>query len=69
MIWRRSGSSATVQHQAGKTARYGPPVPVPDYETLMGPTLVVLADGQPRTRTQLRDAVAPLAGVDGEISW
>ena len=41
-------------------------MPVPDYETLMRPTLAVLADGQPRTRPQLRDAVAPLAGVDGE---
>ena len=41
-------------------------MPVPDYESLMRPTLVVLADGQPRTRPQLRDAVAPLAGVDGE---
>jgi restriction system protein len=32
----------------------------------MRPTLAVLADGQPRTRGQLRDAVAPMAGVSGD---
>lgn len=39
---------------------------VPDYETLMRPTLMALADGQPKTRGQLREAVAPVAGVQGE---
>jgi restriction endonuclease Mrr len=39
---------------------------VPDYETLMRPTLAALADGQPRTRSQLREAVAPVAGVYGD---
>lgn len=39
---------------------------VPDYETLMRPTLAALADGQPKTRGQLREAVAPVAGVFGE---
>ena len=39
---------------------------VPDYETLMRPTLGALADGQPRTRAQLRDSVAPVAGVHGD---
>ena len=39
---------------------------VPDYETLMKPTLTALADGQPRTRGQLREAVAPVVGVHGD---
>jgi restriction system protein len=41
-------------------------MPVPDYETLMRPTLAALADGQPRTRGQLREAVAPIADVSGD---
>jgi restriction system protein len=40
-------------------------VAVPDYETLMEPTLAALADGNPWTRGQLRDAVAPVAGIAG----
>jgi restriction system protein len=39
---------------------------VPDYETLMRPTLAALADGQPQTRSQLREAVAAAAGVSGD---
>ena len=35
---------------------------VPDYETLMRPTLAALADGQPQTRGQIRDAVAHATG-------
>lgn len=31
---------------------------VPDYETLMRPTLIALSDGQARTRGQVRDSVA-----------
>jgi restriction system protein len=41
-------------------------VAVPDYETLMRPTLAALADGQPQTRSQLREVVAPAAGVSDE---
>ena len=43
-----------------------PAVAVPDYETLMRPTLAALADGQPQTRSELREVVAPAAGVSGE---
>lgn len=39
---------------------------VPDYETLMRPTLAALADGQPRTRSQVREVVAPAADVSGD---
>jgi restriction system protein len=39
---------------------------VPDYETLMRPTLAAPADGQPKTRGQLREAVAPVAGMSAE---
>jgi hypothetical protein len=39
---------------------------VPDYETLMRPTLAALASGQPQTRGQLRDAVAASIGVTGD---
>src|SRR6478672_10160487 len=38
-------------------------MPVPDYETLMQPILAALADGSSRTRTQIREAVAPAVGV------
>ena len=37
---------------------------VPDYETLMRPTLAVLASGQPQTRSQIRDVVAADTGID-----
>lgn len=37
---------------------------VPDYETLMRPTLAALSHGRPRTRGQLRDAVAPVIGLE-----
>jgi len=40
-------------------------VAVPGYETLMKPTLAALADGNPWTRGQLRDAVAPVVGIAG----
>lgn len=36
---------------------------VPDYETLMRPTLAALAAGQPQTRGQIRDAVAAAIGI------
>jgi len=36
---------------------------VPDYETLMRPTLTALATGQPQTRSQIRDAVAAATGI------
>jgi restriction system protein len=32
----------------------------------MSPTLAALADGRPQTRSQLREVVAPTAGVFGE---
>jgi restriction system protein len=43
-----------------------PPMAVPDYETLMRPTLAALADRQPRTRSQVREVVAPAADVSGD---
>ncbi len=36
---------------------------MPDYETLMRPTLAALATGQPQTRSQVRDAVAAAVGI------
>ena len=39
---------------------------VPDYETLMRPTLSALADGNPWKRGELREAIAPVVGVYGE---
>jgi restriction system protein len=39
---------------------------VPDYETLMRPTLAALVSGQPQTRGQLRDAVAASIGITGD---
>jgi len=41
-------------------------VAVPDYQTLMRPTLAALSDGRPQTRSQLREVVAPAAGVFGD---
>jgi restriction system protein len=41
-------------------------VGVPDYETLMRPTLAALASGQPQTRGQIRDAVAAATGIGGD---
>lgn len=38
---------------------------VPDYESLMQPTLAALADGNQWTRGQLRDAVALTVGIEG----
>jgi restriction system protein len=38
-------------------------VGVPDYETLMRPTLAALANGQPQTRGQIRDTVATATGM------
>jgi len=38
-------------------------VAIPDYETLMLPTLAALGSGEPRTRAQLLDAVAVATGV------
>src|SRR4051794_35620843 len=38
-------------------------VAVPDYETLMRPTLAALGNGQPHTRGQIRDAVAASTGI------
>jgi restriction system protein len=43
-----------------------PIVGVPDYETLMRPTLAALASGQPHTRGQIRAAVATAAGIGGD---
>ncbi len=39
---------------------------VPDYETLMTPTLTALSDGEPKTAAQVRDAVAATVGVTAE---
>lgn len=39
---------------------------VPDYESLMRPTLAAMANGKPQTRAGLRDAVAQAAGVSDE---
>jgi restriction system protein len=39
---------------------------VPDYETLMRPTLAALANGEPHTRSQIRDAVAAATGIGEE---
>src|SRR6478609_10520249 len=39
---------------------------VPDYETLMQPTLAALSDGTSRTRSQIREAVARAVGVSEE---
>jgi restriction system protein len=39
---------------------------VPDYETLMRPTLQALADGTPLTRSQIRDVVATTTGITGD---
>ncbi len=36
---------------------------MPDYETLMRPTLAALATGQPQTRSQVRDAVGAAVGI------
>ncbi len=35
-------------------------MPVPDYQTLMAPTLAALSDGQPRTTVEVRRFVAEL---------
>jgi restriction system protein len=43
-----------------------PTVGVPDYETLMRPTLAALSNAQPQTRGQIRDAVASATGIDGD---
>jgi restriction system protein len=43
-----------------------PGVAVPDYQTLMRPTLAALADGRPQSRSQLREVVAPAAWVFGD---
>jgi restriction endonuclease Mrr len=43
-----------------------PTVGIPDYETLMRPTLAALAKGQPQTRSQIRDAVAAATGIGGD---
>lgn len=48
--------------RAGRVQRVG----VPDYETLMRPTLAALASGQPQTRSQIRDAVAQATGIEGD---
>jgi hypothetical protein len=42
-----------------------PTVGVPDYETLMRPTLAALANGQPQTRGQIREAVAAVTRIGG----
>src|SRR6478609_12241326 len=39
---------------------------VPDYETLMQPTLAALSDGTSRTRSQIREAVARAVGLSEE---
>jgi restriction system protein len=41
-------------------------VSIPDYETLMAPTLAALADGEPRTRPQVREVVAKAVGVSDD---
>ncbi len=41
-------------------------MPVPDYETLMTPTLAALSDGEPKTAAEVRDAVAVAVGVTDE---
>jgi restriction system protein len=41
-------------------------VAIPDYETLMRPTLAALATGQPQTRGQIRDTVAVAIGIADE---
>jgi restriction system protein len=38
-------------------------VPIPDYQTLMTPTLEALSDGQPKTTRSVRDIVAERLGV------
>jgi restriction system protein len=50
--WRR---------RAGRTLRR---VAVPDFQTIMRPTLVSLEGGEPHTLQQIREAVAGLLGVD-----
>jgi restriction system protein len=44
-------------------SRWGSDRGVPDYETLMRPTLAALANRQPQTRSQIRDAVAAASGI------
>lgn len=39
---------------------------VPDYETLMLPTLAALANGRAQTRSEIRDAVAAATGIAGD---
>jgi restriction system protein len=41
-------------------------VPVPDYQTLMAPSLEALSDGQPKTTVSVRDIVAERLGVTAE---
>jgi len=41
-------------------------MPVPDYQTLMAPTLEALKDGQPRTTAQVREVVAGRVGLTEE---
>jgi restriction system protein len=55
-----------VFHVASVQPSTVPDVGVPDYETLMRPTLAALAGREPLTRGQIRDAVAEATGIGGD---
>jgi len=38
-------------------------VPIPDYESMMRPLLEVLADGEPCSARQAREALTPVVGI------
>jgi restriction system protein len=42
---------------------YTPVVPVPDFQTIMRPTLLALDDGQPHTLQQIRESVADTLAI------
>jgi hypothetical protein len=51
-----------LRHHAG-IDQLGANVPIPDYQTLMAPSLQSLSDGQPKTTVSVRDIVAERLGV------
>lgn len=52
----------------GAPPPYCAAVPVPDFQTVMRPTLVALEDGTPHTLQQIREAVAAALGISEEVA-
>jgi restriction system protein len=65
-VWCGSPLDERICGLVSRTPARVPIVGVPDYETLMRPTLAALANGQPQTRSQIHDAVAAATGIGGD---